>query len=113
MVDWIFKVQDCTELKKINDLNEKIFDVFSYMEGDVYDERFITSHTTFTRADYGDSPVKFIESLRLSKEEWQKEQQVTLLRATIMTPYLNDDTIFKFYTDAITKAIEKKLNELL
>ena len=30
-----------------------------------------------------------------------------------MTPYLNDDKIFKFYTDAITKAIEKKLNELL
>ncbi|MCT4340106.1 tyrosine decarboxylase [Enterococcus durans] len=113
MVDWVFKVQDCTDLKKINDLNEKMFDVSSYMDGDVYDERFITSHTTFTKADYGDSPVKFIESLGLSKEEWQKEQQVTLLRAAIMTPYLNDDKIFKFYTDAITKAIEKKLNELL
>ncbi|MFV0559296.1 MAG: tyrosine decarboxylase [Enterococcus sp.] len=113
MVDWVFKVQGCTDLKEINQLNEKMFDVASYMDGDVYDERFITSHTTFTQAEYGDSPVKFIESLGLSKDEWQKEQQVTLLRAAIMTPYLNDDKIFNFYTDQISKAIEKKLNELL
>ncbi|WP_165005658.1 MULTISPECIES: tyrosine decarboxylase [unclassified Enterococcus] len=113
MVDWVFKVQDCTDLKAINELNEKMFDHASYMDGDVYDERFITSHTTFTQADYGDSPIKFIENMGLSKEEWQKEKKVTLLRAAIMTPYLNDDTIFDFYSKAITEAMEKKLNEVI
>ncbi len=28
----------------------------------------------------------------------EKEQKITLLRAAIMTPYLNDDRIFNFYT---------------
>lgn len=113
MVDWAFKVQGCTDLKEINRLNEKMFDVSSYMEGDVYAERFITSHTTFTQADYGDSPVAFVESMGVPKEEWQKEQQVTLLRAAIMTPYLTDDNIFAYYTEAIKHAMEEKLKEVL
>ena len=49
----------------------------------------------------------------LTKEEWKKEQKITLLRAAIMTPYLNDDRIFNFYTKEIAKAMEKKLNEII
>lgn len=113
MVDWVFKEHGCKDLKAINDLNEKMFDYSSYMEGDVYTDRFITSHTTFTQADYGDSPVKFVESMGLELEQWQKERQVTLLRAAIMTPYLTDDKIFDFYTTAISKAMEAKLNEII
>lgn len=107
MVNWVFKVKGCTDLKTINELNEKMFNRSSYMEGDVYSEHFITSHTTFMKEEYGDSPLPFIERIGLSKEEWQKEQKVTLLRAAIMTPYLNDDKIFEFYTQGITKAMEK------
>lgn len=113
MVDWVFKEQGCTDLKAINALNEKMFDYSSYMEGDVYTDRFITSHTTFTQADYGDSPVKFVEGMGLKPEQWQREKQVTLLRAAIMTPYLTDDKIFDFYTTAISKAMEAKLNEII
>ena len=113
MVNWVFKVKGCTDLKTINELNEKMFNRSSYMEGDVYSEHFITSHTTFMKEEYGDSPLPFIERIGLSKEEWQKEQKVTLLRAAIMTPYLNDDKIFEFYTQGITKAMEKTLNEIL
>ncbi|MBF8808615.1 MAG: tyrosine decarboxylase [Enterococcus lacertideformus] len=113
MVNWVLKVKDCTDLKVTNELNEKMFNLSSYVAGDIYSERFITSHTTFTKAEYGDSPIKFIKRMGFSKEEWQKEQKVTLLRAAIMTPYLNDDKLFEFYTKAITEAIEKKLNEIL
>ncbi|MGL4695439.1 tyrosine decarboxylase [Enterococcus larvae] len=113
MVDWVFKEQGCKDLKAINELNEKMFDYSSYLEGDVYTERFITSHTTFTQADYGDSPIKFVERMGLELDQWQKEKQVTLLRAAIMTPYLTDDKIFDFYTTAITKAMEAKLNEII
>ena len=48
------------------------------------------------KEDYGDSPIRFIERMGLSKEEWQKNSKSTLLRAAIMTPYLNDDRIFQF-----------------
>lgn len=113
MVNWVFKEQGCTDLNTINELNEKMFDRSSYMDGDVYGERFITSHTTFTQEDYGDSPIRFVERMGLTKEEWKKEQKITLLRAAIMTPYLNDDRIFNFYTKEIAKAMEKKLNEII
>ena len=42
-----------------------------------------------------------------------KEQQVTLLRVAIMTPYLTDDNIFAYYTEAIKHAMEEKLREVL
>lgn len=42
----------------------------------------------------------------------EKEQKITLLRAAIMTPYLNDDRIFNFI-QKIAKAMEKKLNEII
>lgn len=113
MVDWTFKVQGCTDLKATNDLNEKMYDYSSYLGGDVYANRFLTSHTSFDHDGYGDSPLPFVESMGFSKDEWNKVQTVTLLRACIMTPYLNDDRLFNYYTKAIATAMEKKLNEIL
>lgn len=113
MVDWVFKEKGCTDLKQINDLNEKMYDYSSYLEGSVYSNRFISSHTTFNQADYGDSPLAFVEKMGLEKSEWEKEKQVTLMRAAIMTPYMNDDRLFDYYTSAITQAMQKKLTEIL
>ena len=48
-----------------------------------------------------------------SKDEWDKVGAVTLLRAAIMTPYLNDNKLFDFYSKGIAKSMEKKLNEIL
>lgn len=113
MVDWAFKEKGCTDLKAINALNEKMYDYASYLEGNIFSNRFISSHTTFNQADYGDSPLPFVKSLGLPETQWRKEKQVTLLRAAIMTPYLDDDRLFNFYTKAITQAMQKKLAEIL
>lgn len=113
MVDWVFKEKGCTDLKAINALNEKMYDYASYLEGNIFSNRFISSHTTFNQADYGDSPLPFVKSLGLPETQWRKEKQVTLLRAAIMTPYLDDDRLFNFYTKAITQAMQKKLAEIL
>ncbi|MDR0653943.1 MAG: tyrosine decarboxylase [Synergistaceae bacterium] len=113
MVDWVMKEKGCESLKAVNDLNEAMFDYSSYMEGDVYSNRFITSHTTFAQADYGDSPLDFIEKMGLPKSEWRKEKQVTLLRAAIMTPYMNDEKVFAYYSAAVKKSMQKKLEEIL
>lgn len=34
------------------------------------------------------------------------------MRAAIMTPYLNDEKLFDFYSQAIEKAMGKKLTEI-
>lgn len=112
MVDWVFKEKGCTDLTAINALNEKMFDYSSYMEGDVYANHFISSHTTFSQDSYGDSPLEFVEGMGISADEWQKVKEVTLMRAAIMTPYLNDEKLFDFYSQAIEKAMGKKLTEI-
>ena len=113
MVDWVLKVDGETDLAKTNDLNEKVFDFSSFYDSHVYENRFLTSHTIFRKDTYGDSPLPFIEKMGFSKEDWDKVGEVTLLRAAIMTPYLNDDKLFDFYSKGIAKSMEEKLNEIL
>lgn len=113
MVDWVFKEKGCTSLAEINKLNETVYDYSSYLAGNIYNNKFICSHTTFTYDDYGDSPLKFVEQLGISESEWHREHQITLLRASIMSPYLNQDKIFDYYTKAIKEAISTKLEEIL
>lgn len=113
MVDWVLKINGETSLKKTNELNEKMFDFSSMYDSHVYSNRFLTSHTIFRKDTYGDSPVPFIEKMGFSKDEWDKVGAVTLLRAAIMTPYLNDNKLFDFYSKGIAKSMEKKLNEIL
>lgn len=112
MVDWCFKVKGMNSLKEINELNEKMFDYSSYLDGAVYGNKFITSHTSFSNQDYGESPLYFIKQLGFDDTEWNKVGSVTLLRAAIMTPYLTDDKIFNFYAEGIRKAMEQKLVEI-
>ena len=113
MVDWVLKVDGETDLAKTNELNEKVFDFSSFYDSHVYENRFLTSHTIFRKDTYGDSPLPFIEKMGFSKEDWNKVGEVTLLRAAIMTPYLNDDKLFNFYSKGIAKSMEEKLNEIL
>lgn len=113
MVDWVFKEDGNNDLAAINKLNEEMFDYSSYMEGDVYNNNFITSHTTFPYDDYGDSPMDFVERMGVSEDEWNKVHEVTLLRAAIMSPYLNSDRVFDYYAKEIKKAMEQKLKMIL
>jgi tyrosine decarboxylase len=113
MVDWVFKEKGCSDLAEINRFNELMFDYSSYVDTDVYTNRFITSHTTFAQEDYGDSPLPFVEQMGLPASEWERVGQVTLLRAAIMTPYMADDKVFAWYTEALKKAIAKKIEIVL
>ena len=74
---------------------------------------FITSHTKFTSKDYSDAPVTFIKKLGFDKQQWAKEDSVTLLRASILDPYLKSDELFDYYTTAIKRAFEQRLTEVL
>jgi tyrosine decarboxylase len=113
MVDWAFKADDMTTLAEVNALNETVYDLSSYLAGHEYNNIFITSHTTFSTDDYGNSPVRFIKTLGFDEAEWKSEKSVTLLRASILDPYLKSDELFEYYTAAIKNAFQERLTEVL
>lgn len=114
MVDWVLKVKGETDLAKTNLLNEEMWKESCYLaDENVYNNAFITSHTTFATDGYGDSPLPFVKSMGFSEDEWKKVQQVTLLRAAIMTPYLNDDEMFEYYANEVKKSMQQKLEKLI
>ncbi|AZY48005.1 tyrosine decarboxylase [Bordetella avium] len=113
MVDWVFKVEGEQSLAATNQLNETVFNYSSYLNGNDFNNRFLTSHTAFSTDDYGDSPLPFVKSMGFSESEWKSVKSVTLLRAAIMTPYLTNDALFDYYAKAIKATLEQRLQEVL
>lgn len=97
MVDWAFKADDMTSLADVNALNQSVYDLSSYLTPSEYNNVFITSHTKFSTEDYGDAPLRFIETMGLEESQWHEERSVTLLRASILDPYLSSDELFAYY----------------
>ncbi len=113
LVDWAFKADDMTTLAEVNDLNQKTYDLSSYLSGHEYNNLFITSHTRFAVEDYGNSPVRFLRTLGLGEDQWNQVGSVTLLRACVLDPYLNSDELFAYYTEAIKAALTARITEVL
>lgn len=113
MVDWTFNIKGNTNLTKMNDLNLKFYQKASFVGGPVYNNDFITSHTDFTTDGYGNSPLKYVESLGFSEDEWNKAKSVGILRACVLTPFLYDRDNFADYAEKIKAAMEEKLTAIL
>ncbi|PQZ53432.1 MULTISPECIES: tyrosine decarboxylase [Bacillus] len=109
MVDYVFNEEGNTSLAKMNKLNHDFFGQSSYVKGNIYYNEFLTSHTDFAIPDYGNSPLPFVKSLGFSKEEWDKERKVTVLRACALSPYAHDKDVFDEYANKIESAIQEKL----
>lgn len=88
IVCFAFNQKGNTDLTKMNALNEEFFDKSSYKNGPMYLNDWITSHTIFDVAEYGDSPVEFIERLGIPKSEWDKVQKVTIIRCCTLNALL-------------------------
>ncbi|MGZ9584737.1 tyrosine decarboxylase [Paenibacillus marinisediminis] len=112
MVDYVFNEEGNTDLAKMNKLNHDFFNYASYVKGGLYSNKFITSHTDFAIDDYGNSPFPFVQSLGFSREEWDKETKVTVLRACALTPYAHDKEVFQEYAAKIEEAIQEKLEAI-
>jgi len=113
MVDWAFKADGMTALSEVNELNQHFYELSSNLAGHEYNNIFITSHTRFSSADYGNTPVTFIEALGLDEKEWVSEKSVTLLRASILDPYLSSRELFDDYMEVLTEAFEQRLTKIL
>ncbi len=113
MVDFAFNIEGNKDLKKMNELNFQIYDLSSYVAGPVYKNDFITSHTEFTYADYGDAPVGIAERLGIAKSEWDKVHSFRLMRACVLTPYFMLDKVVAHYWETYLESMQQKIAEIL
>ena len=112
MLDFSFNEEGNTDLKVMNKLNHDFYEEASYVNGGLYDNDFITSHTDFAVPEYGNSPFSYVERLGFSRAEWDKEQKVTVLRACVLSPFINDLATFDEYMEKVDAAIQRKLERI-
>ncbi|WP_297629889.1 tyrosine decarboxylase [uncultured Clostridium sp.] len=113
MVDFAFNEVGNTDLEKMNELNHDFYEEASYVKGGLYSNDFITSHTDFAVPDYGNSPFGFVNRIGMNRDEWDKVQKVTVLRACVLSPFLNDKEVFNEYMEKVEKAIGEKLEKII
>ena len=53
-----------------------------------------------------------LEDLGFSEEEWYRAGKVTILRAAVLTPYMNEQENFEKYVPKIQAAMQDKLRNL-
>ncbi|WP_165005716.1 MULTISPECIES: tyrosine decarboxylase [unclassified Enterococcus] len=112
MVDYVFKEKGNDDLVAMNKLNHDVYDYSSYVKGSIYGNEFLTSHTDFAIPDYGNSPLQFVNNLGFSDDEWNRAGKVTVLRASVMTPYMNKEEHFEEYAEKIKAALQEKLEKI-
>lgn len=112
MVDYVLKEQGNDSLSDMNDLNHAMYEQASYVKGSLYGKEYIVSHTDFAIPDYGDSPLAFVKRIGFSEAEWRKAQKVTIIRASVMTPYMNRQENFDYFEPRIKKAMQADLEQL-
>ncbi|MFW3612718.1 tyrosine decarboxylase [Staphylococcus caprae] len=112
MVDYVFKEKGNNDLVEMNKLNHAFYEQASYVAENIYNNEFITSHTDFAISDYGNSPLNFVKDLGFSEEEWYRAGKVTILRAAVLTPYMNEQENFEKYVPKIQAAMQDKLRNL-
>ncbi|MBF0397800.1 MAG: hypothetical protein HQK78_13560 [Desulfobacterales bacterium] len=96
----------------MNKLNQAIYDECSYVSGNLMKKDFITSKTTFSPSEYGNIPLVFVRKCGLSDAEWNKTQSVLVLRSTVMTTYLSDESEFTAYFSNLIEIMKKVISKI-
>lgn len=112
MVDYVFQEKGNNNLVEMNELNHEFYNQASYVTGSIYGNEYLTSHTDFAIPDYGNSPFKFVNNLGVTEEGWKEAGKVTVLRAAVMTPYMNKAENFDYFAPKIKQAMQEKLEAI-
>ena len=111
IVCYAFNPKGNTSLKKMNDLNQKMYDATSYKSGPVYSDDWVTSKTELTIKDYGDAPLDFVKKFGISEKEWRRIGQVYVLRSCIMHPWISKKSTYPEtwakYLDFMKRTLQK------
>lgn len=97
MVDYVFKEKGNDDLVVMNKLNYDVYDYVLYVKGNIYNNEFIILYIDFVILDYGNSLLKFVNSLGFSDEEWNCVGKVIVLCVVVMILYMNDKEEFDVY----------------
>jgi tyrosine decarboxylase len=111
IIDYAFHEIGNQSLKEMNDLNQYLYERCSYKSGPLYTNDFITSKTSLTKEEYGDTPSSFVKRFGIDPAEWERYGSVTVLRSCVLTPYLVNNTTYETYWGTFLKAMEKAIAE--
>lgn len=112
MVDYVLQEKGNNSLADINKLNHDFYEEASYVKGSLYSKEYIVSHTDFAIPDYGDSPLAFVKSLGVSEDDWKQVGKVTVIRASVMTTYMNKAENFDYFAPKIKLAMKQDLENI-
>lgn len=98
-------------LKKMNELNQKIYEKFSYRSGPVYANDYLMSKTSLSFEEYSDIPVIFLEKFEIPFSEWETNQEVFVLRSCILTHLLVSNK-YQLYWDTFFTSLKQRLTEI-
>ncbi len=113
MVNFTIKEIGNDSLADHNSLNQRIYELCSYASGRAYSKDFLTSSTSLSVDEYGDTPCAYTSLRGFTDEEWQKEGSVYILRAAIMTPFLRDEMRFSQYWSNLRDIFTQILTEIV
>jgi len=105
LIDFAFNEEGNSDLTVMNDLNRMIYEKCSYKSGPVYINDFITSKTVLKSEEYKDAPKDYVISQGIDAAEWDRVGELYVLRASIMTPFLVNNTTYEKYWDNFIKSM--------
>ena len=112
LVNFVFNEQGNKDLSKLNTLTNAIYDRCSYVDGPVYSDSFLTSHTRFTPEDYGNAPIDLLTQLGISIDDYQSTGAIWVLRACVLTPFLSHNTSYIEYYQQFLRTMMKVIGEV-
>ncbi|OPY91557.1 MAG: L-2,4-diaminobutyrate decarboxylase [Syntrophaceae bacterium PtaU1.Bin231] len=112
IVDYAFHEIGNGSLDAMNRLNEAIYEQCSYKSGPLYITDFITSKTSLTSGEYGDTPRSFVARAGIAAGEWERLQSVYILRSCILTPYLTSHTTYETCWENFMDAMERIIGRI-
>ena len=112
IVDYAFHEVGNGDLRAMNHLNQAIYEQCSYKSGPLYTNAFITSKTSLTREEYGDTPRAFVERFGIAGDQWEDLESVYVLRSCIMTPYLTSHTTYAAYWGNFMQAMGEAIGRI-
>ncbi len=112
IVDFAFHEIGNDSLEAMNRLNEAIYEHCSYKSGPLYSNDFITSKTSLTAEEYGDTPRGFVARFGIAAGDWESLKSVYILRSCILTPYLTSNTTYEVYWENFMQAMERAIGRV-
>ena len=97
----------------MNELNQKIYELCSYKAGPVYLNDFITSKTSLSEEEYGNTPGKFVTDFGIPWEEWEKIKSVYVMRSSILTPFLVNDSSPDGFMNNFLNTMKEKITKII